>query len=815
MVDRTPQQPGPDRSRGEALRGQSELSRKRERRLEKAPLCGWALLLLCSFAQGFAGESAVRRATSPQQRSIALLRSARALAAEKKWDAARTEYGKIASLEGAPAHHRLEAEESLREMDRRRAGLPARDPAASRLPAPEQLAPAVVIHVAPSGADSNPGTAQLPFVTLERARDEIRRLKSHGPLPQGGVTTIVHGGEYRVARAFHLEAIDSGTERAPLVYQAANGEAPRFRGGLRLSGFRPVTDAAVLARLPVEARGKVVQSELRACGVKKVVPLRLGGFASGAGFRTWPVVELFSNGVAMPLARWPNDSFVRIAEVTGKEALQIHGRRGAKEGRFTYEGNRPRRWAGEPDVWLHGYWFWDWADSYERVASIDSQRQEIVLAPPYHRYGYRKGQRFRALNLLCEIDTPGEWYLDRESLTLYFWPPADPERAVVELSLGDFPMVEMNNVSHVALKGLTWELGGADGIVVGGGERCLIAGCAIRRLGGNGIVVRGGTGHVILSCDVESMGRGGIDLTGGDRRTLVPGAHVIENCHIRDLSRIDRTYTPGVRLDGVGNRISHNLVHGVASSAFRIEGNDQRIEFNEIFDVLLESDDQGGADMFGNPTYRGNIFRYNWWHHIGSWRREAEDTGCGQAGIRLDDAICGVLVYGNVFRKCSSGALGFGGVQIHGGKENIVDNNVFVDCAAAISFSPWGERRWQNFVKAALAKGGIDRDVYLTRYPELRSLSDGHDSNRVWRNVVCRCGKFLLRDPGRQDLVANWVVPGDAGAVSTELRSILGEDSPAAARIGFRPIPLDEIGLYADEYRPSLPVDLLRQARAR
>ncbi|MBN1441978.1 MAG: right-handed parallel beta-helix repeat-containing protein, partial [Planctomycetes bacterium] len=416
---------------------------------------------------------------------------------------------------------------------------------------------------------------------------------------------------------------------------------------------------------------------------------------------------------------------------------------------------------------------------------------------------------------LCEIDKPGEWYIDRERLVLYVWPPADPESGVFELSQGDFPMVEIAGASHLAIVGLAWELGGADGIILRGGERCLIAGCAVRRLGGNGIEVRGGKEHTILSCDVESMGRGGVVLAGGDRRSLIPGGHVIENCHIRDLSRIDHTYTPGVLLDGVGNRISHNLVHGVASSAFRVEGNDHRIECNEVFDVLLESDDQGGADMWGNATYRGNIFRWNWWHHLGHWQAGAEQPGCGQAGIRLDDAICGVLIHGNIFQKCSAGALGFGGVQIHGGKENIIDANLFIDCSAAISFSPWGENRWKQFIQGALSKGGIDRDLYLERYPDLARLAEGHDANRVWRNVAVRCGQFLRRDPGRQELVENWVVPAGHEAAAMAIEALVGEASPAIERTGWRPIPIEEIGLYEDEHRRSLPTRLLRKARER
>ena len=69
----------------------------------------------------------------------------------------------------------------------------------------------------------------------------------------------------------------------------------------------------------------------------------------------------------------------------------------------------------------------------------------------------------------------------------------------------------------------------------------------------------------------------------------------------------------------------------------RLEGNDHIVEYNEVYEVVRETDDQGGIDLFYNVTYRGNILRYNYWHDIGSGR------ACGQAGIRLDDAISGTL----------------------------------------------------------------------------------------------------------------------------------------------------------------------------
>jgi hypothetical protein len=526
-------------------------------------------------------------------------------------------------------------------------------------------------------------------------------------------------------------------------------------------------------------------------------------------------MELFFDGQPLPLARWPNEGFVRVAGVSTNEGHQLHGLRGSKAGVFTYDFDRAQRWKEDKDVLLYGYWFWDWADSYERVAKIDAAKREITLAPPFHGYGYRKGQRFYALNLLSEIDQPGEWYLDRPSGVLYVYPPSDPNRAMVELSNAPFTFVELDSVSHVRLEGLTWELGSADGIHVRGGGHCVLAGCTVRRFGGDGVTVQGGTAHRLLSCDIYSMGRGGTVVSGGDRKTLTPGGHVLENCHIHHLSRIDHTYTPAVLLSGVGNRIAHNLMHDVGSSAMRIEGNDHVIEFNEVCRVVLESDDQGGVDMFGNSTYRGDVFRHNFFHHIGNWRNPRQAPDCGQAGIRLDDAISGVLIYGNIFRHCAAGKLGFGGVQIHGGKENIVDNNLFVDCAMAVSFSPWGEAHWRNVTQNALDSKEIDPALYLARYPALARLNEELNVNHLWRNLVVDCGVFLWRNGGGARPVDNTVLTNNA-ALADSLRQALQTGGRAEALDdGVVPrIPFGEIGLYPDSWRKELPTALVQRMRA-
>ena len=429
----------------------------------------------------------------------------------------------------------------------------------------------------------------------------------------------------------------------------------------------------------------------------------------------------------------------------------------------------------------------------------------ITLGPPQSPYGYRQGQRYYALNLLCELERPGQWYLDRQSGRLYFYPPVDPAGAKIELSLADSLLV-LDGAAWVRIEGLTLEMGRRDGIVIRGGGHCLVAGCTLRRLGENGVVIEGGSDHGIFGCDLYCLGRGGARVQGGDRKTLTAGRHFVENCHTYDFSRVHRTYAPAVQLEGCGNRIAHNLFHDSPHQAMRIEGNDHVVEFNEVSNVVYESDDQGGVDMFYNPGYRGNVFRYNYWHHIGS------GLTCGQAGIRLDDIICGVLIYGNLFYRCAHG--GFGGVQMNGGRDNIVDNNLFVDCKYAVSFGPWPRQRWQKALQSPEQlrrlhqEVDIERPPYSTRYPELARLDEDRSANMVWRNLAVGCGEFFHNDQGLQDSMDNVAVGLNSPLVNAGKLELRG---PARAAVldypGFRPIPLDQMGPYADPLRASWPVE--------
>ena len=731
-------------------------------------------------------------------KSVALLSAGNTFVKEKAYGRAADAFAKVRQLEDAPAHHRTEAEERLSEMRRLMRGLPARDPAATRVKLAPFPKPAVTFYVAPNGKDTNPGSQAQPFATLERARDAIRMRRPRN----GGATVLVRGGAYNRRTTFELTESDSGTATAPIVYRACPGEKPRFTGGVRLRGFAPVKRQDILRRLPKESRDKVLCLNMATCGVGDYGEIKQRGYGFASRYPGNPWIDLYVDGKPMQLGRWPNEGFVKVGAV---HAAKFKARDSRKPGVFEYDGDRPNRWALAKDVWMYGLWGHLWAGRTLKVASIDVENRRIATAHG-SSYGFRSGQPYYYFNLLEEIDRPGEWHLDRNTGMLYLYPSKPVQQSDLQFPVMTAPFVKMENVSHVTIRGITFEYGRAEGAVISDGERCLLAGCAFRCLGTNGVLVRGGTGHGVLGCDIHTVGAGGVRVAGGDPKTLTPSGHFVENCHVHDFSRVDRAYAPAVHTDGVGVRIAHNLFHDSPHHAMRVEGYEHVIEYNEIHSVLYETDDQGGIDMWGNAAYRGNVMRHNFWHHIGSGHQRT-----GQSGIRLDDFISDVLVYGNVFWRCSGGR--FGGIQIHGGKDNVADNNLFVECKYAFSFSPWGEKRWKERLaqnQSRILRGGVDITTppHSTRYPDLAHLEENIDRNFVWRSVAVNCGKFTTRERGTNEMMDNCTFNGDPGFADLAKRDLtLKSDSPLLSRSAFRPIPFDEIGLYHDPLRASWPVE--------
>ena len=654
-----------------------------------------------------------------------------------------------------------------------------------------------VFYVANDGSDQWSGTlaepnnekTDGPLATLERARDEIRKLKQQGGLPSGGVTVQLRGGTYQLENTFELTAEDSGTEKAPVVYRAKTGEEVRLVGGRAVTNFQAVADPAVLGRLDEKARGKVLQADLKALGISDFGLVQDGG------------LELFFQDKPMTLARWPNEGFTRIVDLVGGQPVDVRGTKGDKTGKFMYEGDRPKRWVDENDAWVHGYWFWDWSDQRHKVESIDLEKRIIAVVPPYHGYGYRKGQWFYGFNMLCEIDTPGEWYLDRRSGILYFWPPAPVEEGSAVVSVVG-TLLSMHDVSHVTIRGITFEAARGTAVAIRGGTQDRIAGCTLRNLGGWAVTFSGGKANGVISCDIYDTGSGGISMGGGDRKSLTPAGNFAQNNHIHHYGRWKRMYQPAISVHGVGNRVAHNLVHDAPHMAISFGGNDHLIELNEIHNVCYESNDAGAMYAGRDWTMRGTVIRHNFLYHV----RGFEKRGC--VGVYLDDMFCGTRIYGNVFYDVTRAAF------IGGGRDCVVENNVFVDCQPALHIDAramgWASYSVPTTMKTRLDAMPYKQPPWSERYPKLVNIWED-EAAAPKGNLVARNVSFGGKWDGVQSTARPYVtfqdnmVDQDPGFVDAAVMNFqLRDDSPVYKQVpGFKKIPFERIGLVKDEYRTS------------
>lgn len=684
--------------------------------------------------------------------------------------------------------------------------------------------PGVTFYVAPDGDDRWSGRRRRPtadrtdgpLATLEAARDAIRTLRGSGSTPDGDIVVLIAPGLYSREKTFELTAEDSGTADSPVIYRAASLGKARVVGGRIISEFRPVKDIQVLNRISPEARRHVRVADLKALGITDFGTLKSRGF----GRATVPAaLELFFDGQPMTLARWPNVDFTTISDIP-PESNQNDGWGGAiatPEAGFMYRGDRLKRWHSLDDVWIHGYWTWDWANTYERIASYDARTGLIRTAPPHAVYGFRPGQRFFFQNVLEELDQPGEWYLDRNSGLLYFWPPKPLRGHEVAVSLLEEPLVRLRDVSHVTIEGLALEYVRGNAVEVCGGQRVLLAGCTIRNVGNWAVIIEGDSEHRVISCDISFTGDGGVHLKGGDRKTLTPCNHIVENCHIHNFSRWSKCYCPAILASGVGMRFAHNRMHNAPHTAILFSGNEFIIEYNEIYHVCMETGDAGAIYTGRDYTFRGNVVQYNFIHHMGG-------VGMGTMGIYNDDCVSGTKMIGNVFYRATRA------VMCGGGRDFLIQNNLFVDCHPAISFDARGISKhpvWVNMVKNTLLQRLQEMNYlqppYSTRYPELMGIKKYYDAdegvppeNCLAVNNICIRGQWLAGELNYADSfleTRNNLITDDDPGLANLMRLDFRLTRPSVLKkFGFKPIPVAKIGPQRDLWQRTIPMRQLVHA---
>ncbi|MCA9190737.1 MAG: right-handed parallel beta-helix repeat-containing protein [Planctomycetales bacterium] len=589
----------------------------------------------------------------------------------------------------------------------------------------------IQLHVASQGNDSAAGSAANPLASLAGAQSRIRELRASDEYSPQAISVLVHVGEYLLNEALHFDDRDSGDAEYPIVYQAIGGPVV-LRGGKPLSEWERVTQ--------LEGTSLADNSTSIWCADLRQFNEAELGQAQHRNLRSSPMpafAQLLVPNRFARIARWPSEGWIDGGSIEWLGDGYVIDLPWHSQG-----GNTAIAMA-------HGFWKSDFEDSCVPVELTDINRL-TKLSWPSTQLPIRSGARFRIEGTLAALDDRGEYYLDLDNKKIYYCDVLYPEKAF--LVTQECP-ISMYGVSYLEFRGFTIEGSRHMGLEIAGGEAVHIDNCKFSQVANTGIHVYQGFDHRITNCRIEYTGADGVRVEAGDRLQLEPAGHLISNNLIEHFGLHFAAYHPGIYLHGVGITVNENQIRYGPHAAIIVSGNEHQISGNEITNVCMETDDVGAILVNGNPTFRGNEIRGNRIARCGSQSRT------GIVGIYLDDFVSGTTVVGNIIQQLPRG------IVIAGGRDNVVRENIIVDCLAAIQADGRGATWASNYFEGEeslfmqdLAEVQALETLYSERYPQLAlslentpSLPLGNEIAQNW--LDCPLG-IDLQDPASQQHVA-------------------------------------------------------------
>ncbi len=628
------------------------------------------------------------------------------------------------------------------------------------------------VYVSTKGNDNGDGTIAAPFYHIERAILEFSKSDSG--------TIIIRDGVYEIDKELELKDLSD------IVIESYENENVVITGSKKLNyeEFKSVSDENLRALLPHNA----VEYDLKNCGITDLGEIKARGFRRPY----MPVLpELVVENEVMRIPSYPKNEFYPMGEVMDKGAISLDvddpdfSDRG---GKFKYTDDRISNWKYSDNLLVSGYVSVGYADDTIPVKSIDRENKIIELSNAvmlglnqHHTTAYK------FLNVLDELTEEGEYYIDYETLMLYYIPtPSFKKGCSIRLTTNQEPLISLMNTYNVTLRNLTISNTCGIGIYMEQGSNNVLDGLTISNCGIVGVVIGkgiepdteykhhyyqgkpvskalgslhehmyndtmfnrdAGTNNTVLNCHIYDCGAGGISMGGGDRKKLIPANNCVKNCTIHDCNRVDKTYKALINIDGVGNRVDSCDLYNASAMAVYVHGNEHIVENSDIYNVCTETDDMGAIYIGRDPSEQGLVIRNNYIHHVVCRARPNVPLkdGMGSMGVYNDDGSCGITIDGNVFYQAGTWA-------VHSGGSNIkINNNIFVECQTAVIAGDvfWGKAD----TNPLLAKGGLiwDRLVnqsqiykppYSEKYPDLLTYfeEDGKPlRNTFSNNVVYRC----------------------------------------------------------------------------
>ncbi|MRI02235.1 PDZ domain-containing protein [Kriegella sp. EG-1] len=400
---------------------------------------------------------------------------------------------------------------------------------------------------------------------------------------------------------------------------------------------------------------------------------------------------------------------------------------------------RIKKWSNPVGAIFHVMHAGEWGGFHFQVVGVD-ENVEAILEGGHQNNRKRAGihKTYRMVeNIFEELDSPGEWFLNKENHILNYWPINEENitESVFEgvrlKNLITLKGSEEKPVKNIVIEGIKFEhaqrtiqekyepllrsdwtiyRGGA--VFIEGSEQVKINNCEFANLGGNAIFVSNYNRNINIEGNhIYNCGASGISFVGnpeavrspsfqyhefvefskldtikGPLNNDYPSKSVVDNNLIYRIGRLEKQ-TAGVEISmAMDITVRNNSIYEVPRAGINIsEGTwgGHIIEYNDVFKTVLESGDHGSFNSWGRDRF---------WHP----NRTTMDTlVVKNPEMPICDAIHTTIIRNNRF-KCEhgwdidldDGSSNYkiynnvclnGGLKLREGFYRTVENNVIIN----------------------------------------------------------------------------------------------------------------------------------------
>jgi len=299
--------------------------------------------------------------------------------------------------------------------------------------------------VSPDGNDKNDGSYDKPFATVQAARDAVRAMNRN---MTGDIYVFIAKGKYYLDETITFNEQDSGTNGYHIVYRNLDdlASAEIIGGKVVDSPWQLVERSGADADLPAAAAGKVYKTHV----------------GTDVIFDT-----LYVNDRRATLARTQNlDKYNDFPAALTPYMRSAGGGIGDlifRDGDLDQESinglvNAEQRGDLDASVYMWDGGYWDWMTDTIPVSSINTASRQLVYKtvqgkPEMYRPKYKTGTdaRYFVQGNLGFLDVPGEYYFNKTTGDLYYYPEGDMnDNEFVIPTVKEVIRVEGSDRAHMA-----------------------------------------------------------------------------------------------------------------------------------------------------------------------------------------------------------------------------------------------------------------------------------------------------------------------------------------------------------------------------